>query len=1167
MGNTPSVEAPGKGSRATQKLSKPRTGNPATAGLLNPKGVSDIIHRPPSAAGRRLSLPYSSAPVPSPRYPDSENTVADDLRASHEASPLVEDFSTRSLLQSDSQGALSQGSQSVGVVASSSRGRRMSRTNSVYMGADEGYESRAVLPRDTSRSSVNYNLSSYEARRLLNLTEAPPFEDRPVASEGQLQGALSRRQSYTPSYYPAHSDVAIPLPRTSSGTSLYTPMRRRSLMTPGVATRPAPADLAIPLTIQTRPSPPPKPSCSDPSESMGVGFLSVSHSSFDPSLTPRAHTPCEADYKQTGAFKHGTLRITNGSPARTPAWETPDHGLRSNSLPAAVGQGNYFDAGNQVQEQYADSNSSQCPAPACLTTTLSPTSASNLATVIGGHEAAIDFLPELKLTMSPFSIGEIQPELLELQTTSKNTAIEDELFEDSSPEYGTEVLNVRLDHDAKPHPFSPSASLEEGKPKRINRPDSGIVASPVSGVPKKSLSKADSGYSSSVSIRSLSSKRTGRREIDHSRNLEAVSPQTSHFEYAKLSGNISIPTRSATAGPPEMQVQSPLSDEPPPPVPEKDDRTKVPKHVTAQSNDSWVPTGKPGLLPNRVFASETPKLSHHSALGPNNPPPISALSVGNARKPGRLQRFLSGARVPLTVHATHDLDREVGVPPVPREVREKLHARAGLSPNSLEGSLESKETQKENSQPTTVNNLFLNHEHDSAIRAAQNRGSSARTDHQDKIRGFKSSFHVHSISSTITRAASSVMAKNPISRKSTLSRTLSRTKPDDDVDAIYLASDTPATTTQHPSSPSQWHQQDLENMNSISVPSTVEKERYGGQAATTDRSNSLSASIRAFNSTIYDDAHRSSLASQSEQHAISFRKRSFPGQYLVSRTPPPVSMKTRSMGPLRVPLPIRPRSTPPVRSVAPTLSRKPSREGVQSYPPYNYPMNSNPAALSRQSSQEGFYTYSTAQIQAFLNQPSQMPGVIPWGAQPHLGEYRGLSGIKPKYGMAPSWEPSFDHSRRSSLASQTSHRSALSNGQPWSHYSPYDAPTLKHRSSYDGYSFQARQGYGQENGPHLSSNGQTINSMLDTRPMDTFDITVSINMDLPCHTACFIVTTLQLIGTYFRGVTNIHIEYIDSLLCAVSRRDSRYQSHTHDILQVCLRKDTATWYGFTIRFV
>ncbi|KAI1427391.1 hypothetical protein F5Y12DRAFT_169830 [Xylaria sp. FL1777] len=1065
MGNTPSVEAAGKGSRTTQRLSKPRTGNPATAGLLNPTGVSDIIRRPPSTAGRRLSLPYSSTSVPSPRHFEPENAAVDDLVAPHGASPLVEDFSSCSLFQRDSQGALCQGAHGVGVVASSSRGRRMSRTSSGYMGVDEGYEQAqlglAALPRTTSL--VNYDLSSYEAKRLLSLVEAPPFEDQLIASESQVQEALSRRQSYTPSYHPGHSESAVPLPRTNSDASLYTPMRRRSLLTPGVATRPAPPDLIIPLDMKTGPSPHPTPLFSDSLETMGGGVLSFPHSSFDPSLIARAHTPCETDYKQTGAFKHGTLRITNGSPARTPAQETIDDSLFDNSPSTTMGQSSYFGVGSQVQDgQNKDSDNRQYPAPPVLAAAPSPTSASNLATGTGEHEMAINFLPELKLTLSPFSIGEIQSGVPELQTTSKHTAAEDQLFEDECPEYSTEVLNVRVDHDAKHSSFPPSEPLE-GKRKDISRSDSGVVASPISDAPQKSLSKADSGYSSSVSIRSSSSGRKGRGGVGYSRNLEAVSPRAPTFEHAKLLGNVSMTSRSDTVDPRDGQRRSSSADGPPPQVPEKDDHIKVPKQVTAPPNDSSVSAKKPSLPSNRPLVSETPKHSHHLAPSPDNSIPISSLSISNARQPGRLQRILSGARAPLTVHITHALDREVGVPPVPRGVREKLHERAGLSSISLENSLNSTDISKDNSKSTAVNTSSMNHDPNSAIRALQDHGSSARTD-QDKTRGFKSSFHIHSIGSTITRAASSVMARNPILRKPASTRT----KPDD-ADVTFIASDTPDTTTKDRSGTSSWHRKGVENINSVFLSPTDARDRYDESTVATGRSNSLSPSID-FDSKTYNDARRSSLASQSERYAVAFRKPSSPGQYSVSKTPPPISMKTRNTGQLRVPQLIRPRSTPPSRSAVPTLSRKSSREGVQSYPPYKYPMNSNHVALSQQSTQESFYKHSAAQIQDFLNQPSQMPTTTPWRVQANLGEYQVSGGItNPKHGRAPSWDSSYDHSRHNSLASQASHRShrsAFSNGQPWPHYSPYDNPTLKHRSSYDGYSFQIRQGYEQQNGPY-----------------------------------------------------------------------------------------------------
>ncbi|KAI0487426.1 hypothetical protein F4859DRAFT_255491 [Xylaria cf. heliscus] len=1081
MGNTPSVEAPRKGTRATQKLSKPRTGNPATAGLLNPSSVADIIRRPPSTAGRRSSLPCTSTPVPSPRHPESEDTALDDDLVASQIDPvLIEDYLPHPLFQPGPQVALHLGGQSIGVVGSLSRGRRTSRTDSVYTVVDEAYEQAqlglaASLPRNVSQSSMNYDLPFYEANQLLNLAEAPPFRDQPLVSEDPLQVALSRRRSYTTSYHPAHPDATVLLPRADSDASLYTPMRRRSLMTPGVATRPAPVDVDLPPKTQTE-----TPRC-DSLESTGLDFLSIPHMTFDPSLVPRAHTPCETDYKQTGAFKHGTLRITNGSPARTPAREAADNGLSANSSPTRMRQGSYFDAGSQVQEeQNVDSNGSQCPVPPLIGIASSDDSVNDPTAAANEQEAAISFLPELTLSMSPFSLSEVEQELPELQTTSKHTAIEDELFEEGSPEYDTEVLNVCLDLDVNPSSSSPSTSSEEGKQKEITRSDSGVVASPASSTPHKSLSKADSGYSSSVSIRSLSSKRNGQQEVKHFHNPEVVSPKGPTFQDAKLLSNTPMRAHSTTGGASGLQSQIPSPGSPPPLVPEKDDIwiTKL----GALSSDLQDLSKTLGPLPNKAPAGEIPNPAHRPILGSNNTSMSNSTSVSNTRKPGKLQRLLSGTREPLAVHITHVEDRDASVPPVPQVPQGNPHKHAGL-PVDFENPPENADVWEDNSKITAVKNLSITHQHDLTIQGHQDNGSSAQTG-RDRARSFKSSFRLHSLGSTITRAASSVM-KTPLLRKPTLVRT----KPSDP-DAIDPVSDS-ATTIEYSGEASQWHTRVMGSMDTIPLNATNAGWQYGGLAVTKDRSNSLSASMSNNSSRIHEDTRRSSLASQSEHHANNFPRPSYPGQYMPSRTPPPISMKTRNIGPLRVPAPLRPRSTPPVKPDPPMLSHKPSREGVHSYPPYHYPMSSNYAGSSRQSSQENLYTYSAAQIQAFLNQQSQIPGITPIRpstVQPPTEGYWTPSGIpNQNQNTAPSWEPSFDHSRRNSLASQTSQRSTPSNGQPWSHYGPYDAPTLRHRSSYDGYSFQTRPSYEQDNGPYPSpayGNGQMyVNNTLSNQPM------------------------------------------------------------------------------------
>jgi hypothetical protein len=870
-------------------------------------------------------------------------------------------------------------------------------------------------------------------------------------------------------------------------------MRRRSLMTPGVATRPVPADFAIPSKIQSRHSLPPTPARQDSLESVGAGVLSIPRPSFDPNLISRAHTPCEANYQQTGAFKHGTLRITNGSPARTPAWEITDDDLRNNSSQAAARQTSYFDAGSEVKgkrtvDSSREADDSQNPSPPSLVTGASVGTVSTPTIRTDEQSNAPDFLPELRLTMSPISISEVESGSPDLQTTSKHTAVEDDLFEDGPLEYVNEVLNVRLDPDAKSQPSHPTSSVAEEK-RKIDRSDSGIVASPTSTAPHKSLSKADSGYSSSVSIRSLSSKRKGKLEVDHYRNIEAVSPQVPAFEHAGLSATSSMWPRSANAGSPEVRIQGSWRDKRRPLVPRKDRPTKAPKQDTALSHDLPSSSRKIGSPSKRILVSETEGPSHPSSSGLKSPSvPTSTLSISDApRKQGRLHRFLSGARVPLTVHVTHALDKEADVPPVPQAVQAKLHEHTGLSPVSFDNSILRANDTRENSELTTITKTAIIEDSKSTVRALQDDAFNGRTG-QDKARGRKTNFHIHLISSTITRAASSVIAKKPIARKPAHARTKQR----DTDGTTNSALGNSATVTPSFNETSDCYQNDVDNVNSSSLANTDKELRYRGLSFMRGRSSSLSASVDDLNATAYGDAHHSSLVVQSG-HYTAFQESSSTGQYSVSRTPP-VSMKTRNTGSLRVPPPIRPRSTPPGQSGAPTLSREPSRDGIQSYSPYRHAMDSNYIALSRESSQESFYAYSSTNIQAFLSGPSQTPVTKTTRSsivQHRLGDSQLPNGTHPKHGTTLSREPSFDHSRRSSLASQTSHHSAPSNRQPWPQYPAQDLPTLRHRSSYDGYSFQTKQSCiqtsGQNNRPYPSlsrHSGQThVSDPLSGQPL------------------------------------------------------------------------------------
>ncbi|KAI1823669.1 hypothetical protein F4861DRAFT_549532 [Xylaria intraflava] len=1116
MGKAASVEAQRKRSKGSQRLSKPLIGNPATAGLLNPNGQSDIIYQPPSATARRFSSSYGSASATSPCHLGTESTMADDSVAPGGVSAL-EDYLSNSMFQynhphvsndareledcsphlfqynASSEGVSRQRSQSVGVVASSSRDRRTHRTISSHIGAGEDYEPPqlgfTVPQRNASRSSVKYDLSSYDPRRLLNFVEEPPFEDQLTGSESLFQLPLSRRQSHTTSYHPAQSDAAVPIPHTDSDLSLYAPIRRRSLLTPGVATRPAPADFVIPPAVEIRNNHSSTPARCDSPESRGIEFGPIRRSPGDPSLVPRAHTPCEADYKQTGAFKHGTLRITNGSPAVAPAWETTDDGLCSNGSSTPIKEKNNIDTNDQViEKQKMPSNDNQYLIPPSLIS-VSPIALAKDSTVGTSEQNTTSyFLPELELAMTPFSLAPItglEPVSQGSQAVNKLTDVKHQLFEDKSPEYYAELLNIRFD-DTKPRSCSPGSLGERRQKEDTNRSDSGVMASPASEVAPQLLSKADSGYSSSVSMRSLSLKRDCQPEIENPLNVGEASAQIHTSLHEKLSGDTSVLANSAAVSPKEqLQAPSPVvKNELPPPVPKKDNLTQIPKEAAAESTDSQAPVGKVCPLPDGTPVSETSESSHYSALGRNSPSTATSSSgTGKARKPGLLKRLLSGARIPMTGHIIHDPGGEIDSPSIPREAQ-KPHEHVEL-PDSSENHTAIADARIDRSEPATATGTTtaINNRYSSMDQASQDPSVSGRTG-QDQTRRPKSSFRLDSISSTITRAASSVMAKNPI-RKPTLSRTKQTSQ-----GTTSPASDTPAETPQHSRNTSRRRREVEERIDSGSINPANERKHAGGPAVNTGRSNSLSVSVGSRNPRIYNDALRSHLASQNEQHRIASRRRaSITGQYSVSGTPPPVSMMTRNMGNMgqfRVPPPIRPHSTP--RLQPPTFSRKQSRDGVPSHL-YSYAPDANNATSSRRSSRDSVYANPTAQIQAFSNAPSQAPGVATMrrsSDQSRLAEYQFSVGNIIS-GAVSSREPSFDHSRRNSLASQTSQRSVVGNRPPWPQSPAYDRPVLRHRSSYDGYHIHTRQGYRQENGPYASlplANGQMfVPDPLSVQPM------------------------------------------------------------------------------------
>lgn len=182
-----------------------------------------------------------------------------------------------------------------------------------------------------NRQSINYNLMSYESRRLLNLSEQlTSCQEDPIVSEDKFQVSQNTWKSSHP-----HQPASVQIPRVNSDVSLYAPVRRRSMIqTPGLATR-MPMEYSASRRSSVRYSLPPTPAggCSrlNSMESHAIAtstladFVSQPEYLSMPVAEPveRALTPSDMDYRPLGSMKFGSLRITNGaaSPLPSPDFE------------------------------------------------------------------------------------------------------------------------------------------------------------------------------------------------------------------------------------------------------------------------------------------------------------------------------------------------------------------------------------------------------------------------------------------------------------------------------------------------------------------------------------------------------------------------------------------------------------------------------------------------------------------------------------------------------------------------------------------------------------------------------------------------------------------------------------------------------------------------------
>ncbi|TKW52227.1 hypothetical protein CTA1_12807 [Colletotrichum tanaceti] len=357
MGNTHSTESLQNqrdygeinGKRSPHKLSKPRVGNHASPApstqaprLSSSHGRTASSSLPPSRSNSQFA-PQVLSCAPSPVRASSASQLStlvpaleDPPLAEPEARPTKNWKRRASLFRSKSSHGPGKDGRRDTLTLGSPVTDRMSRANSMTWETQrEMNTSRQVQVESWhvpgNRQSINYNLMSYESRRLLNLTEdLAACEESSIVSDNTLEVSPNTWKSSHP-----HQSAAVQLPRANSEVSLYAPVRRRSMIqTPGLATR-LPTDSPASRRSSLRYSGPTTPAggrsrlnsiessahCTQPL----TEFASEDDYLPPPAMEPveRALTPSDMDYRPLGFMKFGSLRITNGvaSPLSSPDFE------------------------------------------------------------------------------------------------------------------------------------------------------------------------------------------------------------------------------------------------------------------------------------------------------------------------------------------------------------------------------------------------------------------------------------------------------------------------------------------------------------------------------------------------------------------------------------------------------------------------------------------------------------------------------------------------------------------------------------------------------------------------------------------------------------------------------------------------------------------------------
>ncbi|KIL89603.1 hypothetical protein FAVG1_07183 [Fusarium avenaceum] len=687
MGNEQSAETP----RGPRKLSKPphcsqtsATGLPYDATAVTPHRehfsnsyiVGSLPPPPNKASSTRRVAPglgiavqagEAANPMPSPTCRDSRlDPVPRTRSVQSEQSPRLPNFINSSRTSS---------------LAQDSGYRALTRADS--------------MPVAVRRGSTSWDTRAADAKQLLNAKEKLPSE--PTISKSTLYSDKACHD-VTDDLSNANQSAGSSISRTNSDVSIYMPMRRRSVVqTPGIATRAHHSKPPVSVKSNFRKSLPPTPSQSRRNSIESGLPRRMSMPTTIPSQvqsSDRAVTPVEADYKQLGGMKFGSLRITNGAPGTSPVPENDVkcQGVSESSL--GIPREDYFDehASNPLNLALVSGVSNTAKAREPMTA--GRPVATQIPTVVAEHS----------------NVGD-KSRTGDCQMSENGNAV-------SFPV--AEVLHIREDPNAKSDPRKMEPGLENKTLKGLSRSESGFIPSPSSDNTQRTASRVDSGYGSNVSLRSLPSLRSG---------VADKNTMTSEKLDIDMSGmcspSDSNSTRTSSLVPSQTRHRLPIHLEVP--LSSTDDDTSTcPTSPSSPTSRPFSPFARGGRMrlslkstrsfEPRVSSSTTPPIVSSGDVGEK----LSVQAPNTNRGGSKIYRFLNSSRKKGSIKrgGIHTVEQDVPVnslglrgdsPPESRRAsfrnkpsRDTLHTILSVESQDVVGNARlGKEESKRNVETTT----------------------------------------------------------------------------------------------------------------------------------------------------------------------------------------------------------------------------------------------------------------------------------------------------------------------------------------------------------------------------------------------------------------------------------------------------------------------------------